>query len=209
MRMKKVIALTLASVMAFSAWIPGSTLQAKAAPSGKSTRDEPVLPLDQVAVHGREKLNFNQGWKFVRQYIAEAIDVDYPTETLERWESVNLPHTVRVEPFNNSGGINYQGQAMYRKQFTVPEEYAGKKLFVEFEGAMGVTDVWVNGTHLQTKSSAKTGSYTNVQMYLPFVLLKESSPSGEPLNEKYPLKTNSKTSYFNFVKVKMIKNRFA
>lgn len=170
MRMKKVIALTLASVMAFSAWIPGSTLQAKAAPSGKSTQDEPVLPLDQVAVHGREKLNFNQGWKFVRQYIAEAIDVDYPTETLERWESVNLPHTVRVEPFNNSGGINYQGQAMYRKQFTVPEEYAGKKLFVEFEGAMGVTDVWVNGTHLQTKSSAKTGSYTNVQMYLPFVL---------------------------------------
>lgn len=122
------------------------------------------------AWQGREKLNFNQGWKFVRGEIREAIEVDYPMEELERWESVNLPHTVREEPYLNSGGINYQGPAMYRKHFALPESYQGKKLFLEFEGAMGVTDVWVNGEHLQSKMAAKTGENTQYGGYLPFIL---------------------------------------
>lgn len=91
-------------------------------------------------------------------------------EELERWESVDLPHTVRTEPYNNSGGINYQGEAMYCKHFKLPASYEGKKLYMEFEGAMGVTDVWVNGTHLQSKMAAKTGDNTQYGGYLPFIL---------------------------------------
>lgn len=34
---------------------------------------------------------------------------------------------------------------MYRKHFYLDESYAGKKLYFEFKGVMGVTDVWVNG----------------------------------------------------------------
>ena len=75
------------------------------------------------AEEGREKLNFNQGWKFVRQNIPEAIDVDYDMSELERWENVDLPHTVREESYNNSGGDNYQGPAMYRKHFYLSESY--------------------------------------------------------------------------------------
>ena len=82
-----------------------------------------LLPLTAFAQeNSREKLNFNQGWKFIRGNIQEAIQVDYPMEELERWESVNLPHTVREEPYINSGGINYQGEAMYRKHFSLPKE---------------------------------------------------------------------------------------
>lgn len=130
-----------------------------------------LLPLTAFAQESsREKLNFNQGWKFVRGNIQEAIQVDYPMEELERWESVDLPHTVREEPYNNSGGINYQGEAMYRKHFSLPKEYEGKKLYMEFEGVMGVTDVWVNGEHLQGKMAAKTGENTQYGGYLPFIL---------------------------------------
>lgn len=130
-----------------------------------------LLPLTVLAKEdGREKLNFNQGWKFVRGNIQEAIQVDYPMEELERWESVNLPHTVREEPYINSGGINYQGEAMYRKHFKLSEDYEGKKIFIEFEGVMGVTDVWVNGEHLQGKMAAKTGENTQYGGYLPFIL---------------------------------------
>lgn len=118
----------------------------------------------------REKLNFNQGWKFIRGNIKEAVDVNYPIEDLERWESVNLPHTVRVEPYINSGGINYQGPAMYRKHFSLPKSYDGKKLYIEFEGVMGVTDVWINGKHLQGQMAEKTGNNTNYGGYLPFKL---------------------------------------
>ena len=130
-----------------------------------------LMPLAVFAEESpAEKLNFNQGWKFVRRNIEEAVEVDYPMEELEQWENVDLPHTVRVEPYNNSGGINYQGEAMYRKHFKLSPSYAGKKLYIEFEGVMGVTDVWVNGTHLQSKMAAKTGDNTQYGGYLPFVL---------------------------------------
>lgn len=122
------------------------------------------------AEEGREKMNFNQGWKFVRQNIPEAVNVDYDIAELERWENVDLPHTVRLEEFNNSGGKNYQGPAMYRKHFYLPESYSGKKLYIEFEGVMGVTDVWVNGQHLQGQMAEKTGENTQYGGYLPFVL---------------------------------------
>lgn len=118
----------------------------------------------------REKLDFNRGWKFARQNIPSAVEVDYPLEQLERWESVSLPHTVREEPFVSSGGINYQGEAMYRKHFLLDSSYDGKKLFIEFEGIMGVSDVWVNGNHLQMPIAAITGENSYYGGYLPIIL---------------------------------------
>jgi beta-galactosidase len=117
----------------------------------------------------REKLNFNQGWKFIRKSEPAAVDTSYPVKDLERWESVDLPHTVRVEPYTSSSK-NYQGPATYVKRFPSQAEWKGKKLSLEFEGVMGVTDVWVNGKHLAAKQAAATGDKSNYGGYLPFVL---------------------------------------
>jgi len=117
----------------------------------------------------REKLNFNQGWKFIRKNVPAAVDPAYSIKELERWESVDLPHTVRVEPYTNSSK-NYQGPATYVKRFPSQVEWKGKKLFLEFEGVMGVSDVWVNGKHFNAKQAALTGTNSNYGGYLPFVL---------------------------------------
>lgn len=122
------------------------------------------------AEQAREKLHFNQGWKFVRRNIPEAVKPDYDMAELERWENVDLPHSVRLEEENTSGGKNYQGPAMYRKHFYLSDSYKDKKLYIEFEGVMGVTDVWVNGKHLQGHMAEKTGENTQYGGYLPFIL---------------------------------------
>ena len=71
----------------------------------------------------------------------------------------------------NSGvGETYQGDAMYVKHFPVDEKYRGKKLYLKFEGVMGVTDVWVNGTHMNTALASETGDNTMYGGYLPFVI---------------------------------------
>ena len=155
---KRLITLFLSLAMVLSMIPVGSLVSA----------EDPEQPVAQI--EGREKLNFNQGWKFVRQNIPEAIEVDYDMETLERWESVDLPHTVRLEPFMNSGGLNYQGQYMYRKHFILDESYVGKKLFIEFEAIMHVCDIWVNGEHMTTKMASKTGDNTFYGGYLPIIL---------------------------------------
>ncbi|MGL6173991.1 MAG: sugar-binding domain-containing protein, partial [Cellulosilyticaceae bacterium] len=127
----------------------------------------------------RKRLSFNQGWKFVREYVEEAIAVDYELEKLERWESVNLPHSLRLEPFEKAGVFTYQGIGMYRKHFVLEQKWVDKKLFIEFEAVMGVTDVWVNGVHLQTALANETPdeagaeAHTNYGGYLPFVVALE------------------------------------
>jgi len=76
------------------------------------------------------------------------------------WEQVNLPHTVRLEPLNASGGRNYQGVCWYQKHFAILPEWHGKKVHIVCQGAMQVADVWLNGTHLTTHYGG----------YLPFTL---------------------------------------
>lgn len=125
----------------------------------------------ETPLNAREKLNFNQGWKFTRNYVPEAINPACDIELIKTWENVDLPHTARLEPYINSGvGKLYQGDAMYVKYFPLDSSYTGKKLYVKFEGVMGVTDVWVNGTHMTTKLAQKTGSNTMYGGYLPFII---------------------------------------
>ena len=64
------------------------------------------------------------------------------------WETVHLPHTVREERLNCSGGYNYMGEYWYRKQFTVKKEWVGKSIFMELEGAMHRADIWLDGQPL-------------------------------------------------------------
>ncbi|MBI9017152.1 MAG: discoidin domain-containing protein [Phycisphaerae bacterium] len=74
------------------------------------------------------------------------------------WENVILPHTAYIEPLvvNNQ----WQGICFYKKTFDVTDEMKGKKLFIKFEGAMELADVWINGKHLIQHAGG----------YLPFMI---------------------------------------
>lgn len=138
-------------------------------PSAMAVTVESDTTLAPVYEDSREKLNFNQGWKFYRGYISEAIETTYPQEELEKWENVNLPHSIRLEPYMNSHST-YQGDGMYIKHFLLDETYAGKKLYIEFEGIMGITDIWVNGVHMETNIANRTGDQTSYCGYLPIII---------------------------------------
>ena len=58
-------------------------------------------------------------------------------------ELVCLPHTVEITPANSSGYRNYQGKCIYEKSLFVPNEYKGKKVWIEFEGAMGTSELFI------------------------------------------------------------------
>lgn len=66
------------------------------------------------------------------------------------WETVHLPHSVRLEPLNASGGRNYQGVCWYRKTITPDPSWKGRKVYLRFEGAMQVADIWLNGRKITT-----------------------------------------------------------
>src|SRR5205823_14752560 len=78
----------------------------------------------------------------------------------DEWEAVSLPHTVRLVPLNASGGRNYQGVCWYTRNIPWSQQYIGRKLFLAFEGAMQVADIWVNGRKV----------HTNFGGYIPFTI---------------------------------------
>src|SRR5207249_2704376 len=40
------------------------------------------------------------------------------------------------------------GVGWYRKQFMLPANYAQRRVFIDFDGIMANSDVWINGFHL-------------------------------------------------------------
>ncbi len=109
------------------------------------------------------KISANRGWKFYRgeppkgriENSANPHDAGLPPfdKNLDDslWETVHLPHTVRNERLMCSGGLNYQGECWYRKEFNVLEEWNDKELYFEFDGAMQRMDAWLDGEPLGCK----------------------------------------------------------
>jgi beta-galactosidase len=111
-------------------------------------------------VSSRRKLSFNTGWKFYRGTIPgdAAKDISYNDSA---WQSVTVPHAPVITPLRVQWpGPGTEDINWYRKHFTVDSTDSEKKVFLEFEGADQVADLWVNGTYLTTHYGA----------YLPFTL---------------------------------------
>ena len=68
-----------------------------------------------------------------------------------QWRLLNLPHDWGVEgPFDQSfpgetGKLPWWGVAWYRKHLELPAGDAGRKIFLDVDGAMSYASVWVNG----------------------------------------------------------------
>ena len=51
-------------------------------------------------------------------------------------------------PTGQGGGFMPSGVGWYRKHFTVANEFRDRLVFIEFDGVMANSDVWINGFHL-------------------------------------------------------------
>ncbi|TWT84238.1 Beta-galactosidase [Planctomycetes bacterium CA13] len=105
------------------------------------------------------KQKINSGWKFKLLDAAET-DSGFQSVMLDdaSWASVSLPHTAHVEPLVVND--QWQGICWYRKTIELPQEVVEKKLFVEFEGAMSQSRIWINGELVKERMGG----------YLPVVL---------------------------------------
>jgi len=100
----------------------------------------------------RKIIPFDMDWRFLK---AEASGAENPTFDDSQWRTVNVPHDWSIEgPFDQSnttggaGGFLPAGVGWYRKHFTLPDYGAKARIFIEFDGVMANSDVWINGFHL-------------------------------------------------------------
>lgn len=96
----------------------------------------------------KQKLNLD--WRF---HLGDVADADFMGFDDSGWRVVTLPHDWAVEhPFDkaHASGTGYLpgGTAWYRKRFILPQDAAGKRVRVTFQGIYKHAKVWVNSNYL-------------------------------------------------------------
>ncbi|MDD6146344.1 MAG: glycoside hydrolase family 2 TIM barrel-domain containing protein, partial [Oscillospiraceae bacterium] len=136
---KKLTALFLCILMVMSA-VP-SSLNVLAAGSSS-------LSGSSVVSNARLELSFNKNWKFNLGDVGGAQTKAFDNST---WKNVQLPNDFSIsQDFTNDGtevesGNLPGGTGWYRKMFTMPADYAGKEVILNFDGAYNNAYVYVNG----------------------------------------------------------------
>jgi beta-galactosidase len=95
--------------------------------------------------------SFDADWRFFRGDADSAEAAEFDDSA---WRELDAPHDWSIEgpfdrdaPTRRGGGYLPAGIGWYRKHFTLPAEDAGRRVFVEFDGVMAHSDVWINGEH--------------------------------------------------------------
>jgi len=103
----------------------------------------------QGQTSGATRLDFDPAWQFLQ---GDAEGAELSAFETGDWASASLPHTARIESLvtgePGSDTFQWQGTCWYRKRFELGPETAGRKVLLNFDGAMNVADVWLNGEHL-------------------------------------------------------------
>jgi beta-galactosidase len=82
--------------------------------------------------------------------------------------SVRLPHTVREVPLHYAAPEDYSMVCGYRRVLNIPQEYSGKRLFLQFDGAAHIATVYVNGQKAGSHRCGYTAFRVEITKYVNF-----------------------------------------
>ena len=94
---------------------------------------------------GRMILPINRNWRYNRSFVAGAHDLHFDDSSFDR---VVVPHTNVKLPWHSFDEKSYEFVSIYRRSFKLPPEAHGRRVFVDFEGVMTASTVWINGVRL-------------------------------------------------------------
>jgi beta-galactosidase len=97
------------------------------------------------AGQGRIVLPINRNWRYSATATPEAHAREFDDGGFEK---VTVPHTNLREPWHSFDEKSYEFVSIYRRRFRLPDAARGRRVFVDFEGVMTASTVWLNGVRL-------------------------------------------------------------
>ena len=94
---------------------------------------------------GRIILPINRGWRFSPKQVDGGHDKTFDDSGFDR---IVVPHTNKRLPWHGFDEKEYEFVSLYRRRFKLPEAAKGKRVFIDFEGVMTASTVWINGIKL-------------------------------------------------------------
>src|SRR5277367_2365186 len=94
---------------------------------------------------GRLVFPINRNWRYNHAFVEGAHAREFDDSAFDR---VVVPHTNVRLPWHSFDDKQYEFVSIYRRRFRLPPEARGKRVFVDFEGVMTASTVWINGEKL-------------------------------------------------------------
>ena len=94
---------------------------------------------------GRLIIPINRNWRYSKTVAENSHARDFDDSAYER---VVIPHTNVKLPWHGFDEKTYEFISSYRRRFRLPASAKGNHVFVDFEGAMTASTVWINGHRL-------------------------------------------------------------
>ncbi len=143
----------------------------------------------------RTTLSFDADWRFLKSDPAGGEKAHLNDSS---WRTVDVPHDWSIEgpfdeknPTGGAGAFLPAGVGWYRKHFSLPSEFAQRRVFVDFDGVMANSDVWINGVHLGKRPYGYVSFRYELTGHLQFgpnsqnVLAVRADNSAEPASRWY------------------------
>ncbi len=113
---------------------------------------------------GFDELSLNGTWQFsVDSLLSRSDEWTQPSYQSSKWDQLPVPGNWDVE----NAYANFKGTGYYRKTFTVPSAWKGRKLRLCFGAVYQATEVWLNGNYL----GKHVGGYTPFEFDISNVIL--------------------------------------
>jgi beta-galactosidase len=98
-----------------------------------------------ASADGRMRFPINRNWRYSPKFVDGGHNREFDDSKFDR---VVIPHTNVRLPWHSFDDKSYEFVSLYRRKFKLPPEAKGKYVFVDFEGAMTASTVWINGVKL-------------------------------------------------------------
>jgi len=103
----------------------------------------------------RQLFPLNQGWRFGGKFTADALKPEFNDAAFSK---VTLPHCVAKLSWQNWRPEEWQDVWIYRRHFSMPKDFANRRVFLDFDAVMNTATPTLNGHALPA----------HVGGYLPF-----------------------------------------
>ena len=114
---------------------------------------------------GRIILPINRNWRYSPNNTEAAHGKDFDDS---HFDQVVIPHSNSKLPWHSFDDKEYEFISIYRRRFKLPQEARGKRVFVDFEGVMTASTVWINGTRLGEYKGGYTPFFFELTPHIDF-----------------------------------------
>jgi beta-galactosidase len=129
-----------------------------------------TINAQKLQEQARITMNFDNDWRFFK---GDAAGAENPSFDDSSWRKLAVPHDWSIEgpydkdnPTSRGGGYLPAGIGWYRKSFSIEKADPGKKYYIEFDGVMANSDVWINGFHLGKRPYGYSGFSYDISTHL-------------------------------------------